>query len=43
VQHLLRGAGEPDVVAGVAREEHLVAGRDAFHLEPTAVTMPLRH
>src|SRR5436853_2267687 len=31
-QHLLRGAGEADVIARVLREEHLVARRDAFHL-----------
>src|SRR5579884_1607801 len=29
-QHLLRGAGEAHVVAGVAREQDLVPGRDAF-------------
>ena len=32
LQHLLRGAGEAHVVAGVLREEHLVAGRDALDL-----------
>src|SRR3954454_7391601 len=32
LQHLLRGAREADVVAGVLGKKHLVAGRDAFDL-----------